>query len=47
MPPMTAGALIQHNLTEFFRDMLQSAMRTQEVRSGEDTEFYLVKLLGA
>jgi hypothetical protein len=44
---MTAGALIQHNLTEFFRDMLQSAMRTQEVRSSEDTEFYLVKLLEA
>src|SRR5438046_5784609 len=42
---MTATALLQHNLTEFFRDLLQNAMRTQEVRSSEHTEFYLVKLL--
>lgn len=44
---MTAGALIHRNLTEFFRDLLQTAMRTQEVRSSEHTEFYLVKLLEA
>jgi hypothetical protein len=44
---MTARGLLQHNLTEFFRDLLQSAMRTQEVHSSEDTEFYLVKLLEA
>ena len=44
---MTARALVQRNLTEFFRDLLQSAMRTQEVRSSEHTEFYLVKLLEA
>jgi hypothetical protein len=42
---MTAPPLLHHNLTEFFRDLLQSAMRTQEVRSSEETEFYLVKLL--
>ncbi len=45
---MTArSAVVQHNLTEFFRDLLQDAMRTQAVRSSEDTEFYLVKLLEA
>ena len=44
---MNAGALLQHNLTEFFRELLQTAMRTQEVRSSEHTEFYLVKLLEA
>jgi hypothetical protein len=42
---MTSSALVQRNLTEFFRELLQGAMRTQEVRSSEDTEFYLVKLL--
>jgi hypothetical protein len=42
---MSAGALVHHNLTEFFRELLQSAMRSQEVRSSQDTEFYLVKLL--
>lgn len=42
---MATGALLQENLTAFFRDLLQTAMRTQEVRSSEDTEFYLVKLL--
>ena len=44
---MTASALVARNLTEFFRDRLQSAMRTQAVRSSEETEFYLVKLLEA
>lgn len=37
--------LIRHNLTEFFRDLLQTAMRSQEVESSELTEFYLVTLL--
>jgi hypothetical protein len=42
---MTKGALLEHNLTEFFRDLLQDAMRSQAVSSTETTEFYLVKLL--
>jgi hypothetical protein len=42
---MSFRPLLQRNLTEFFRDLLQSAMHSQEVRSSEDTEFYLVKLL--
>ena len=42
---MSSRPLLQRNLTEFFRDLLQSAMHSQEVRSSEDTEFYLVKLL--
>lgn len=33
------------NLTEFFRDLLRTAMRNQSVASSEDTEYYLVKLL--
>lgn len=37
--------LIRHTLTEFFRDLLQTAMRRQEVESSEITEFYLVSLL--
>jgi hypothetical protein len=37
--------LLQRNLTEFFRELLQSAMQAQAVRSSEDVEFYLVKLL--
>lgn len=44
---MSSQPLLQRNLTEFFRDLLQSAMRTQEVCSSEETEFYLVKLLEA
>lgn len=44
---MSSEPLLQRNLTEFFRDLLQSAMRTQEVCSSEETEFYLVKLLEA
>ena len=42
---MTSRAVVQRNLTEFFRELLQSAMRTQAVRSSEEMEFYLVKLL--
>lgn len=37
--------LVQKNLTEFFRDLLQAAMRSQEVESTEETEFYIVNLL--
>jgi len=37
--------VVQRNLTEFFRDLVQSAMRSQAVQSSEETEFYLVKLL--
>lgn len=37
--------LLQDNLTEFFRELLQSAMRSQAVASSESTEFYLVRLL--
>jgi hypothetical protein len=44
---MSTRGLSQANLTEFFRDLLQSAMRSQEVCSSEETEFYLVKLLEA
>jgi len=40
-------ALSRSTLTEYFRDVLQSAMRTQAVRSSEETEFYLVNLLEA
>ena len=36
---------MERNLTEFFRDLQQNAMRTQSVASSADTEFYLVKLL--
>ena len=42
---MMSKAVVERNLTEFFRELLQSAMRTQAVRSSEETEFYLVKLL--
>ncbi|MFI5396886.1 MAG: hypothetical protein ACHQ9S_15220 [Candidatus Binatia bacterium] len=42
---MTSRGLLQQNLTAFFRELLQDAMRTQDVRSSEDSEFYLVKLL--
>jgi hypothetical protein len=37
--------LVQRNLTEFFRELLQEAMRAQSVQSSEQVEFYLVKLL--
>ena len=42
---MNGAPVVHRNLTEFFRDLLQGAMRSQEVRSSQDTEFYLVKLL--
>jgi len=42
---MTASRVVQRNLTEFFRELLVGAMRTQAVCSSPDTEFYLVKLL--
>ena len=37
--------LLRRNLTDFFRELLQAAMSTHDVRSSEDAEFYLVKLL--
>ncbi|OFV87816.1 MAG: hypothetical protein A3J75_00925 [Acidobacteria bacterium RBG_16_68_9] len=42
---MTESRLIRRTLTDFFRDLLQGAMRTHQVESSEDSEFYLVKLL--
>jgi hypothetical protein len=44
---MNTQGLSKDNLTEFFRDLLQNAMRSQEVHSSEEMEFYLVKLLEA
>src|SRR5262245_59626470 len=37
--------LLRSTLTEYFRDILRNAMRTQDVRSSEEIEFYLVNLL--
>ena len=42
---MTQPRLIRRTLTDFFRDLLQGAMRIHRVESSEDSEFYLVKLL--
>lgn len=42
---MPGRPVVQPNLTEFFRELLQSAMRSQAVQSSQETEFYLVKLL--
>jgi hypothetical protein len=42
---MTETRLIRGTLTEFFRDLVRSAMNSQEVESSEYTEFYLVNLL--
>jgi hypothetical protein len=42
---VSSRPVLQGNLTEFFRELLQGAMHSQEVRSSEDTEFYLVRLL--
>ncbi len=42
---MSSSSLVRRNLTEFFREILQRAMEAQEVRTTEDAEFYLVKLL--
>ena len=37
--------LIRRTLTEFFRDLLQGALRSQEVEPSENAEYYLVALL--
>jgi hypothetical protein len=37
--------LIRRTLTEFFRDLLQGALRSQEVEPSEHAEYYLVALL--
>jgi hypothetical protein len=42
---MSSRGLADRSLTEFFRELLRSAMHSQAVRSSEETEFYLVKLL--
>lgn len=42
---MGGEKLLSRNLTEFFRELVQSAMTSQAVRSSEETEFYLVSLL--
>jgi hypothetical protein len=42
---MTQPRLIRRTLTEFFRDLLQGAMRSQEVEPSEHAEYYLVALL--
>src|SRR5512139_1789550 len=42
---MGGEKLLSQNLTEFFRELVQSAMTSQAVRSSEETEFYLVTLL--
>lgn len=42
---MSSARLIDRTLTDFFRDLLQTAMRARAVTSSEDTEFYLVSLL--
>jgi hypothetical protein len=44
---MSGSALVRRNLTEFFRELLQKAMQAQDVRTTEDAEFYVVKLLEA
>jgi hypothetical protein len=42
---MTQPRLIRRTLTEFFRDLLRGAMRSQDVESSEGAEYYLVALL--
>ena len=42
---MGESPLIRRTLTDFFRDLLQGAMRAHNVESSEDSEFYLVTLL--
>lgn len=42
---MTQDRLIRRTLTDFFRDLLRGAMRSQEVESSEHAERYLVGLL--
>jgi hypothetical protein len=39
--------LAKGNLTALFHDLVRAAMATQDVRSSETTEFYLVQLLEA
>lgn len=39
------SAVVPGNLTEFFRELVREAMDSQRVRSSEDSEFYLVRLL--
>jgi len=39
------STLLRHSLGEFFRTLVQSAMRAQEVETSEHTEHYLVRLL--
>ncbi|GIW41297.1 MAG: hypothetical protein KatS3mg076_1874 [Candidatus Binatia bacterium] len=38
-------ALVRSNLKELFRELVQKAMEAQDVRSTEDSEYYLVTLL--
>lgn len=38
-------SILSHQPTEFFRDLVQTAMRAQRVETPEDLEFYLVHLL--
>jgi hypothetical protein len=42
---MAQSRLIRRSLSEFFRDLLQGALRRQEVETSEYAEFYLVSLL--
>ncbi|MBU6282050.1 hypothetical protein KGQ64_07390 [bacterium] len=42
---MAEQAILETRPTEFFRDLVRSAMRTQQVHGEEETEFYLVNLL--
>jgi len=42
---MGGEKLLDRNLTEFFRELVRSAMSAQSVRSTEASEFYLVTLL--
>lgn len=42
---MANDTLLESRPTEFFRELVQSAMAAQHFASEEDTEFYLVQLL--
>ena len=42
---MATQAIFETRPTEFFRDLVRSAMRAQRVDDAEETEFYLVQLL--
>src|SRR5437762_2465648 len=39
------GMLAKENLTGLFHDLVRTAMATEQVRSSETSEFYLVQLL--